>query len=121
MPEEAKVKLLHKKLDQLLLKSMKKLQSKEATISIPKLNIEEGRICGKYEIRKQTKMPHSKLHHQITSKRLETLHMALMEPKQVDSFGRKKYVGVIADDFSKSSWMNTIKEKSNGIGVIKEL
>ena len=40
--------------------------------------------------------------------------MAIMKPKRVDSFGKKKYVGVIADDFSKSAQMSNIKEKSNG-------
>ena len=52
---------------------------------------------------KKTKKSHPKLHHLIPSKRLETLHMAIMKPKRVDSFGKKKYVGVIADDFSKSA------------------
>ena len=58
-------------------------------------------------------MCHTKLHHQVTSKSSETLHMALMEPKQVDNFGKKKCVGVIANDFSKSYWMSIIKEKLN--------
>ena len=47
--------------------------------------------------------------------------MALMEPMQFDSFGRKRYVVVVVDDFSKFAWMNFIKEKSNSIEVLKDL
>ena len=36
-----------------------------------------------------------------------------MEPVQVDKVGRKGIIGVTAKDFSKSAWMNFIKEKSH--------
>ena len=47
MLEEAEVKLLHKKLDHLLLKGMKKFQSEEATIGIPKMNMVVG-VSGEF-------------------------------------------------------------------------
>ena len=90
---------------------MKKVLLEEAVRGIPKLENEEGKICGECQLVKQNKMSNSKLHHQITSKGLEILHMVLIKPMQVNNVGRKRFIGVFADDFSKSAWINFIKEK----------
>ena len=74
--------------------------SKEEVRGIPKLKFEKGKTCGEGKIGKQTKMSLPQLHHQITSKRLETRHMESMEPVQVDNVGRNIFVNVIANDFS---------------------
>ena len=79
---------------------MKRIISEEAVRGIPKLKIEEGRVCGDCQIGKQTKMSHQKIQHLTTSKVFELLHMDLMEPMQVESLGGKKYVYVVVDAFS---------------------
>jgi hypothetical protein len=121
MSKEDEVKLWHQKLGHLNLKVMKKIISEEAIRGLPKLKIEQGNICGEYQIEKQTKMSHPKLQHLTTSKVLELLHMDLMGPMQVESLGGKRYVYVVVDDFSRFTWVDFIKEKSDTFEVFKEL
>jgi len=66
-------------------------------------------------------MSHSRLEHQVTSKVLELLHMDLMGPLQVESIGGKMYVFVVVDDFSRFTWVNFIREKSDTFEVFKDL
>lgn len=61
MTKEDEVNLWHQKLGHLHLKGMKKIWSKEAVKGVPKLKIEEGKICSECQIGKQTKMSHKKL------------------------------------------------------------
>ena len=57
LSKEDEVKLWHKKLGHLNLKSMRKIISEEAVRGLPKMKIEQGKICGECQIGKQTKMP----------------------------------------------------------------
>lgn len=121
MSKEDEAKLWPQKLGQLHLKGMKKVLSKEAVRGIPKLKIDEGRICGECQIRKPTKMSHKKLQHLTTSKVSELLHMDLMGPMQVESLGGNMYAYVVVDDLARFTWVNFIKEKSKVFEVFKEL
>jgi len=100
---------------------MKKALSSEAIRGLPDLKIVEGSICGECQIGKQTRMSHPRLEHQATSKVLELLHMDLMGPMQVKSIGGKMYVLVVHDNFSRFTWVNFIKEKSDTFDVFKQL
>jgi hypothetical protein len=100
---------------------MKKALSSEAIRGLPDLKIVEGNICGECQIGKQTRMSHLRLEHQATSKVLELLHMDMMEPMQVESIGGKRYVLVVVDDFSRFTWVNFIREKSDSFDVFKDL
>ncbi|KAK2417316.1 putative mitochondrial protein [Trifolium repens] len=118
---EDEVQLWHQKMGHLNLKGMKKVISLEAVRGIPKLKIVEGKVCGECQIGKQVRMSHPMLEHQTTSKVLELLHMDLMGPMQVESLGGKRYVLVVVDDFSRYTWVNFIREKSDAFDVFKEL
>lgn len=109
-------KLWHQKLGHLHLKGMKRVMSRKAVRGIPKL-----KIYGECQISKKTKMSHKKLQHLTTSKILELLHMDLMGHMQVESLGVKRYDYVVDDDFSRFTWVNFIKEKSEVFEVFKEL
>jgi transposase InsO family protein len=119
--EEQDVKLWHRRLGHLHLRGMKKIISKEAVRGIPKLLIDEGRVCGECQVGKQTKMSHPKLGHPTTSRVLELLHMDLMGPMQVESLGGKKYAYVVVDDHSRYTWISFIREKSDTFDVFKDL
>ncbi|KAK2385091.1 putative mitochondrial protein [Trifolium repens] len=118
---EDEVQLWHQKMGHLNLKGMKKVISLEAIRGIPKLRIVEGKVCGECQIGKQVRMSHPMLEHQTASKVLELLHMDLMGPMQVESLGGKRYVLVVVDDFSRYTWVNFIREKSDAFDVFKEL
>lgn len=79
------------------------------------------KIYGDYQIGKHAKMSHKTLQHLDTSKVLELLHMDLMRPMQVESLGGKRYVFVRVDDFSRYTWVNFIREKSDTFDVFKDL
>ena len=66
-------------------------------------------------------MSHPKSRHLTTSKVLDLLHMDLMGPMQVESLGGKRYAYVVVDDFSRFTWINFIREKSDVFDVFKEL
>jgi transposase InsO family protein len=88
---------------------------------LPKLKITGDSICGECQIGKQTRMSHPMLEHQVTSKALELLHMDLMGPMQVESLGGKKYAYVVVDDYTRYTWVNFIREKSDTFEVFKDL
>ena len=119
--KEDEVNIWHQRFGHLHLRGMKKIIDKGAVRGIPNLKIEEGRICGECQIGKQVKMSHQKLQHQTTSRVLELLHMDLMGPMQVESLGGKRYAYVVVDDFSRFTWVNFIREKSDTFEVFKEL
>ncbi|KAK2451921.1 putative mitochondrial protein [Trifolium repens] len=100
---------------------MKKAISLEAIRGLPKLKIVEGKVCGECQIGKQIRMSHPMLVHQTASKVLELLHMDFMGPMQVESLGGKRYVFVVVDDYSRYTWVNFIREKSDAFDVFKEL
>ena len=100
---------------------MRKIISEEAVRGLPKMKIEQGKICGECQIGKQTKMPHKKLQHLTTTKVLELIHMDLMGPMQVESLGGKKYAFVCVDDFSRFTWISFIREKSDTFDVFRDL
>ncbi|CAJ2652309.1 unnamed protein product [Trifolium pratense] len=121
LTKEDEVKLWHQKLGHLNLKSMKKVIYEEAIRGLPNLQIQEGNICGECQIGKQTKVSHQKLQHLSTSRVLELLHMDLMGHMQVESLGGKKYAFVVVDDFSRYTWVNFIREKSETFDEFKDL
>ncbi|XP_057444753.1 uncharacterized protein LOC130736999 [Lotus japonicus] len=121
LSKEDELNLWHQRLGHLNLKSMQKVITEEAIRGLPKLKLGEGRVCGECQIGKQTKMSHKMLQHQTTTKLLELLHMDLMGPMQVESLGGKRYVFVCVDDFSRYTWVDFIREKSDTFEIFKNL
>jgi len=120
LSKEEEIKLWHQRLGHLHLKWRKKALSSEAIRGLRDLKIVEGNICGDCQIGKQTRMSHPRLEHQTTSKVLELLHLDLMGHMQVENIGGKRYVLVVVDDFSRFTWVNFIREKSDTFDVFKE-
>ncbi|KAK2451550.1 putative mitochondrial protein [Trifolium repens] len=119
--KEDEVQLWHQKLGHLNLSGMKKVVTVEAIRGLPKLKITKGSICVECQIGKQTRMSHPMLEHQVTSRTLELLHMDLMGPMQVESLGGKRYAFMVVDDFSRYTWVNFIREKSDTFDIFKTL
>ncbi|CAM9000216.1 unnamed protein product [Rhodiola kirilowii] len=69
-------------------------------------------LCGECQIGKQTKASHPITTQISTSRPLELIHMDLMGPMQVESFGGNKYVLVCVDDFTRFSWTRFLRDKS---------
>ncbi|XP_012842820.1 PREDICTED: uncharacterized protein LOC105963014, partial [Erythranthe guttata] len=113
--------LWHKRLGHLNFDNLVKISSSEYVRGLPKLTKEVGRICGDCKMGKQIKNSHRALANVRTSRNLELLHMDLMGPMQVESIGGKRYIFVCVDDFSRFTWVEFIREKSDSFDVFKKL
>ena len=80
---------------------------------ILELKLESRRICVVCKVSKQKKMSHKGVYILVTTFFLNMLHMDLMGPMQVESFGGKRCVFVCVNDFSCYGWVNFIREKSD--------
>ena len=70
--------------------------------------------------RKTTKSLHKKVKEIRTTRPLNLLHMDLMGPMRIESKGGKRYVLMVADDFSRY-FVHFLREKSEAIEHLKFL
>ncbi|GAA0186984.1 transmembrane signal receptor [Lithospermum erythrorhizon] len=83
------VELWHKRLGHTNYRNIRQLISRNAVRGLPHFVVRE-RICGEYQIGKQTRVSHQQLQHVLTTRVLELLHMDLMGPIQVESIAGRK-------------------------------
>ena len=60
---------------------------------------------------KANKASHHKVNVIAISRCLELLHVDLMGPTRTESLGRKRYIMVIVDNFSRYTWVESLREK----------
>ncbi|XP_022864588.1 uncharacterized protein LOC111384537 [Olea europaea var. sylvestris] len=70
---------------------------------------------------KQLKGNHKKTSKILTKRPLELIHMDLMGPSGTESLGGKRYILVVADDFSRFTWIELLRKKSDACDLIKSL
>ena len=56
-----------------------------------------------------------------TSRPLELLHLDLMGPTGTESFGGKRYIMVLVDDFTRYTWVILLRSKSDAPKHIEAL
>ena len=91
---------------------MEKVSKLEAIVGLLKFGKLEKTICGACQMRKQTKSNHQKVNVISTSCCSGLLHVDLMGPTRTESLGGKQYSMVIFDDFSRYTWVEFLREKS---------
>ncbi|GAA0160150.1 hypothetical protein LIER_38985 [Lithospermum erythrorhizon] len=114
------VDIWHKKLGHTNYRNIQQLISKEAVRGLPQMSIKE-KTCGECQVGKQTKVSHQMLQQVVTTRILELLHMDLMVPMQVESIGGKKYIYVCVDDYSRYTFVEILREKSDAFEVFQQL
>ena len=72
-------------------------------------------------VRKHNRAKHTRVSHILTKRPLELLHMDLMGPSKSESLGGKKYILVVVDDFSRYTWVDLLREKSEAAEIIQVL
>ncbi|GAA0149903.1 hypothetical protein LIER_08960 [Lithospermum erythrorhizon] len=110
----------HRKLGHTNFRNLQQLISKNAVKGLPQLEVKE-KTCGDCQVGKQTRVSHQELSLVTTTRILELLHMDLMGPVQVESIGGKKYIYVCVDDYSRYTWVEFLREKSDAFDVFKNL
>ena len=86
-------------------KVKRKSQSLKPLIGLPKFGKIKKNVCSPCQLGNQTKSTHSKVNVVATSRPLGLLHVDLMGPMRMESMGRKRYIMVVVNDFSRYSWM----------------
>ncbi|XP_051149296.1 uncharacterized protein LOC127264013 [Andrographis paniculata] len=92
-----------------------------AVRGLPKFSKIPNTTCGDCARGKQKRAVHSSLEQRFSSNCLELLHMDLMGPVDVCSLGGKKYILVCVDDFSRYTWVDFLREKSDAFDVFEKL
>ena len=84
----------------------------DAVIGLPKFENIEKCICGPCQMGKQVKSKHLPVTEVQTSRPLKLLHIDLMGLARVQSLGRKRFILVVVDDFTRQTWVVLLKDKA---------
>ena len=103
------------------MKLIKNISTKDHVRGIPKLNYQKDHICDACEIGKQIRASHKAKFMVSTSRPLELLHMDLVGPVQIQSLGGCSYTLVIVDDYSRYTWTEFLKAKSDAFEAFSSL
>ena len=106
------LELWHQRFGHANFKQVAKVSKFEAVEGLPKFGKVEKAFCGACQMGKQTKASHHKVNVITSSWCLELLHVDLMRPTRTESLGGKRYIMVIVDDFSRYTWVEFLREKS---------
>ena len=102
-------------------KQVAKASKLEAVVGLPKFVKVEKTICGACQMGKQTKSNHQKVNVISKSHCLELLHVDLIRPTRTESLGGKWYIMVIVDDFSRYTWVEFLRQKSEACEKMENL
>ena len=116
-----KSELWHHRMGHLNYRDLQKLIKLKAVRGVPKCKVSREKVCGPCQLGKQTRATHPTVKFLQTSRVLELLHVDLMGPMQTESISGKRYMMVCVDDYSRYSWVNFIREKSDTFGVFSAL
>lgn len=111
----------HQKLGHPSLRAMQKLMAADAIRGMPKFKVTDDGLCKACLTDKHIKQPHPKVKDINTTRCLELLHMDLMGPMQVESIGRRRYAFVCVDDFSRFTWVDFLRDKSEAFEAFSKL
>ena len=97
------------------------LSSLDLIQGLPKLKFEKDLVCHPCRHGKMIAASHSPVTKVMTSHPGELLHMDIVGPARVCSFGGKWYVLVVVDDFSRYSWVFFMAAKDEAFTHARDL
>ncbi|CAL2231001.1 unnamed protein product [Prunus armeniaca] len=115
------MELWHRRLGHINFRDLLKLSKNECVRGLPKLSGKSARVCGACQLGKQVKSAHKSISYISTSQPLDLLHMDLVGPIQTESIGGKKYMLVLVDDFTRFTWVDFLREKSDAFKSFRGL
>nr|GEV19395.1 hypothetical protein [Tanacetum cinerariifolium] len=78
---------------------------------LPKLKFKKDHLCSACALGKSKKKPHKPKSEDTIQEKLYLLHKDLCGPMRVASINGKKYILVIADDYSRFTWVKCLRSK----------
>ncbi|WVZ80771.1 hypothetical protein U9M48_028224, partial [Paspalum notatum var. saurae] len=90
----------------------KKVMKKDLVQGLKDITFEKDKLCSACQAGKQVANTHPSKTFMSTSRPLELLHMDLFGPTTYTSIGSNNYGFVIADDFSRYTWVYFLEDKT---------
>nr|GEW22619.1 retrovirus-related Pol polyprotein from transposon TNT 1-94 [Tanacetum cinerariifolium] len=85
---------------------------------LPKLKFEQDHLCSACAMGKSKKKSHKPKSEDTNQEKLYLLHMDLCGPIRVESVNGKKYILVIVDDYSRFTWVKSLRSKDETLDFI---
>ncbi|KAJ9546779.1 hypothetical protein OSB04_019322 [Centaurea solstitialis] len=104
--------LWHTRLCHLNFHTLDKLVRLKLVKGLPNIKFEKDHLCSACEMGKLRSSSHKTKSNPFYDKPLQMLHVDLCGPIVVQSFGGRKYILVLVDEFSRFSWVEFMKKKS---------
>ncbi|KAG7540628.1 Zinc finger CCHC-type [Arabidopsis thaliana x Arabidopsis arenosa] len=115
------LELWHKRLGHMNVQTLIKIVNAGVVRGVPKLAEKLESVCSVCNKGMQIKVNYKKVPEIETKKVLELIHIDLMGPVQMESINGKKYIFVLVDDFSRYTWVQFLREKSEAVESFKIL
>nr|GEU61120.1 retrovirus-related Pol polyprotein from transposon TNT 1-94 [Tanacetum cinerariifolium] len=103
--------LWHRRLNYLNFGTINDLERKDLVRGLPRLEFKKDYLCSTCQLRKSKKHTHKPKTKNTNLEVLNTLHMDLCGPMQVQTINGKKYILVIIDDYSRFTWVKFLRSK----------
>ncbi|KAI3685606.1 hypothetical protein L6452_34856 [Arctium lappa] len=87
---------------------------------LPELRFEKNSLCPACEMRKMKRTSHKAKTKFSSSTPLELIHMDLCGPIKTQSINGKKYILVMIDEYSRYTWLEFLRNKSDATELIIE-
>ncbi|KAJ9542081.1 hypothetical protein OSB04_028587 [Centaurea solstitialis] len=105
--------LWHRRLCHQNFKDMNKLVSKRLVSTLPETRLSKDTLCPACEQGKMKRSSHPPKIDTNSKSPLDMSHMDLCRPMRVESLARKKYMLVLVDEFSRFTWLEFLRAKSD--------
>nr|GFC74759.1 ribonuclease H-like domain-containing protein [Tanacetum cinerariifolium] len=110
--------LWHRRLNHLNFGTINDLSRKDLVRGLPRLKFENDHLCSACQLGKSKKHTHKPKAENSNLEVLNTLHMDLCGPMQVQTINGKKYILVIVDDYSRFTWVKFLRSKDETPDVV---
>nr|GEZ14016.1 copia protein [Tanacetum cinerariifolium] len=94
------------------------LARKDLIRGLPRLKFEKDHLCSACQLGKSKKYTHKPKAKNTNLEVLNTLHMELCGPMQVQTINEKKYILVIVDDYSRFTSVKFLRSKDETLDVV---
>ncbi|KAJ9547086.1 LOW QUALITY PROTEIN: hypothetical protein OSB04_019629 [Centaurea solstitialis] len=105
--------LWHRRLCHQNFKDMNKLVSKNLVKGLSETRLSKDTLCPACEQGKMTRSSHPPRMDTNSKSPLDMIHMDLCGPTRTESLARKKYMLVLVDEFSRFTWLEFLRAKSD--------
>ncbi|KAJ9546296.1 hypothetical protein OSB04_018839 [Centaurea solstitialis] len=105
--------LWHQRLCHQNFKDMNKLVSRSLVSGLPETRLSKDTLCPACALGKMKRSSHPPKLETNCRSPLDMIHMDLCGPMRIESLARKKYMLVLVDEFSRFTWLEFLRAKSD--------